>query len=73
MKIKKWFNYAGSKLVKACKWIAGISATASGVYGLIGQFYTIPYDSQISVAGACISAVAMFIVGKAVPVKKNDN
>lgn len=65
--MSKWFNYAGTTIVKTCKWITGISATVSGVYGIVDKFYDIPGASWIVPLGACISAVAMFIVGKAKP------
>jgi len=67
-----WFRYAGSTVVKVCKWITGVSATATGIYGIIANAYTIPHSEQIVTAGACISAIAMLIVGKSKPVIEEE-
>lgn len=70
--MEKMINYVGSEIVKLCKWITLISATVSGVFGIVMHFYTIPYSHTLITAGSCISAVAMFIVGNAKGVKDSQ-
>lgn len=67
--MEKIIRFVGTEIVRICKWITLISATISGIFGIISQFYTIPYSHELVTAGACISAVAMFIVGNS----KGDN
>lgn len=65
--MEKLIRFVGSEIVRICKWITLISATVSGIFGIISQFYVIPYSHSLVTAGACISAVAMFIVGNSKP------
>lgn len=61
----KWFKYAGNQLVRFLKWVTLISATVSGVWAIISDFYVIPFADVIVPLGTCIAAVAMFVVGNA--------